>query len=212
VILTGDAIIDASVFNDCLDFKKVVWIEDDVQTIIGSTSETVAIQKDRNLLFREQELRFNDPKKANRTVNLILQLPTFAPVSCKDFSHKRVQLTYNSDGVEVLTEDEGEKVYPLEVGVFDLFSVELVLRVLPLEIGYKTQLKAFNHMVNDTVLVRIEVIELHKVWNGERLVDAWCVPVFIGEQLQTYWISKDKSELLKQSVKLGENKFFEFIR
>jgi hypothetical protein len=30
--------------------------------------------------------------------------------------------------------------------------------------------------------------------------------------LQTYWVSKDSKELLKQSVKIGDGVFFEFVR
>lgn len=215
MIKTGEGTIAWNTFNECSDLKKVIWIENGVQNVIGSTSEVVVIDKEKDLLFRKQELIFFDPNKANRTVNVLLQLPTFEPITCSDLGPKNVYLTYQSNEVEVAFEEEAKQYthkHTLEDGVFDLFSVELLLRLLPLEIGYMNEVKAFNHMVNDTVLVRIEVTQQNKVFNGDREVDAWCVSVFIGENLQTYWISKDSNELLKQSIKLGEGVFFEFVR
>jgi hypothetical protein len=215
MIKTGEGPIAWNSFSDCSDLKKVVWIENGIQTVIGSTIEEVVVDRGKDLLYRKQELIFSDPNKPNRTVNLTLQLPTFEPLTCTDFGQRNVYLDYHSNEVEVAFEAEGlekTKKHALENGVFDLFSVELLLRLLPLEIGYNNEVKAFNHMVNDTVVVRIGVSGLEKVFNGEREVDAWCVPVYMGENLQTYWVSMDSKELLKQSVKIGDGVFFEFIR
>lgn len=215
MIKTGEGSIAWNSFSDCSDLKKVVWIENGIQTNIGSTIEEVVVDKGKDLLYRKQELIFSDPKKPNRTVNLTLQLPTFEPLTCTDLGQRNVYLDYHFNEVEVAFEEEGiekTKKHALEDGVFDLFSVELLLRLLPLEMGYKNEVKAFNHMVNNTVIVRIEVIGLEKVFDGEQVVDAWCVPVYMGENLQTYWVSKDSKELLKQSVKIGDGVFFEFVR
>jgi hypothetical protein len=215
MIKTGEGLIAWNSFRDCSDLKKVVWIENGIQTVIGSTIEEVVVDKDKDLLNRKQELIFSDPNKPNRTVNLTLQLPTFEPLSCTDFGQRNVYLEYQSNEVVVAFEEEGlekTKKHSLEDGVFDLFSVELLLRLLPLEMGFKNEIKAFNHMVNDTVNVRIEVVGLENVFDGERDVDAWCVPVWLGDHLQTYWLSKDSKELLKQSVKIGDGVLFEFVR
>lgn len=215
MIKTGEGSIAWNSFSECSDLKKVVWIENGIQTVIGSTSEEVVVDKGKDLLYRKQELIFFDPNKPNRTVNLTIQLPTFEPLTCTDISQRNVYLDYLSNEVDVAFEEEGiekTKNHPLEDGVFDLFSVELLLRLLPLEMGYKNELKAFNHMVNDTILVGIEVNGLEKIFDGEREVDAWCVPVYLGENLQTYWVSKDSKELLKQSVTIGNGVFFEFVR
>jgi hypothetical protein len=215
MLKTGEGSIAWNSFSECSDLKKVVWIENGIQTVIGSTSEEVVVDKAKDLLYRKQELIFSDPNKPNRTVNLTLQLPTFEPLTCTDLGQRNVYLDYHSNEVEVAFEEEGiekTKKHSLEDGVFDLFSVELLLRLLPLEVGYKNEIKVFNHMVNDTVIVRIEVLGIEKVFDGEWEVDAWCVPVFIGDNLQTYWVSKDTKELLKQSVKIGDGVFFEFVR
>lgn len=215
MIKTGEGSIAWNSFSECSDLKKVVWIENGIQTVIGSTSEEVIVDKGKDLLYRKQELIFSDPNKPNRTVNLTIQLPTFEPLTCTDIGQRNVYLDYLSNKVEVAFEEDGiekTKNHALEDGVFDLFSVELLLRLLPLEMGYKNELKAFNHMVNDTILVGIEVNGLEKIFDGEREVDAWCVPVYMGENLQTYWVSKDSKELLKQSVKIGNGIFFEFVR
>jgi hypothetical protein len=215
MLKTGEGSIAWNSFSECSDLKKVVWIENGIQTVIGSTSEEVVVDKAKDLLYRKQELIFSDPNKPNRTVNLTLQLPTFEPLTCTDLGQRNVYLDYHSNEVEVAFKEEGiekTKKHSLEDGVFDLFSVELLLRLLPLEVGYKNEIKVFNHMVNDTVIVRIEVLGIEKVFDGEWEVDAWCVPVFIGDNLQTYWVSKDTKELLKQSVKIGDGVFFEFVR
>jgi hypothetical protein len=215
MLKTGEGSIAWNSFSECSDLKKVVWIENGIQTVIGSTSEEVVVDKGKDLLYRKQELMFSDPNKPNRTVNLTVQLPTFEPLTCTDLGQRNVYLDYHSNVVEVAFEDEGiekTKKHSLEDGVFDLFSVELLLRLLPLEMGYKNEIKVFNHMVNDTVIVRLEVLGLEKIFDGEREVDAWCVPVYIGGNLQTYWVSKDTKELLKQSVKIGDGVFFEFVR
>jgi hypothetical protein len=215
MIKTGEGSIAWNSFSDCSDLKKVVWIENGIQTVIGSTSEEVVVDKGKDLLYRKQELIFSNPNKPNRTVKLTLQLPTFEPLTCTDLGQRNVYLEYHFSEVEVAFEEEGiekTKKHGLEDGVFDLFSIELLLRLLPLENGYKNEVKAFNHMVNDSVLVRIEVIGLEKIFDGEQEVDAWCVPVYMGENLQTYWVSKDSKELLKQSVRIADGVFFEFIR
>jgi hypothetical protein len=215
MLKTGEGSIAWNSFSECSDLKKVVWIENGIQTVIGSTSEEVVVDKGKDLLYRKQELMFSDPNKPNRTVNLTVQLPTFEPLTCTDLGQRNVYLDYHSNVVEVAFEDEGiekTKKHSLEDGVFDLFSVELLLRLLPLEMGYKNEIKVFNHMVNDTVIVRLEVLGLEQIFDGEREVDAWCVPVYIGGNLQTYWVSKDTKELLKQSVKIGDGVFFEFVR
>jgi hypothetical protein len=215
MLKTGEGSIAWNSFSECSDLKKVVWIENGIQTVIGSTSEEVVVDKGKDLLYRKQELMFSNPNKPNRTVNLTVQLPTFEPLTCTDLGQRNVYLDYHSNVVEVAFEDEGiekTKKHSLEDGVFDLFSVELLLRLLPLEMGYKNEIKVFNHMVNDTVIVRLEVLGLEKIFDGEREVDAWCVPVYIGGNLQTYWVSKDTKELLKQSVKIGDGVFFEFVR
>jgi hypothetical protein len=215
MIKTGEGSIAWNSYSECSDLKKVVWIENGIQTVIGSTTEEVVVDKGKDLLYRKQELIFSDPNKPNRTVNLTLQLPTFEPLTCTDLGQRNVYLDYHSNDVVVSFEEEGMAKaikHALEDGVFDLFSVELLLRLLPLEMGYKNEVKAFNHMVNDTVIVRIEVIDLEKLFDGEREVDAWCVPVYMGENLQTYWVSKDSKELLKQSVQIGDGVFFEFVR
>jgi hypothetical protein len=215
MIKTGEGSISWHLFSECSDLKKVVWIENGIQTVIGSTIEEVVVNQAKDLLYRKQELIFSDPNKPNRTVSLTLQLSTFEPVTCTDLGPRNVYLDYYSKTVQVAFEEEGipkTKNLALEDGVFDLFSIELLLRLLPLEMGYKNEVKAFNHMVNDTIIVRIEVIGLERVFNGELEVDAWCVPVYMGENLQTYWVCKDSKELLKQSVKVKDGVFFEFIR
>ncbi|CAG9608732.1 DUF3108 domain-containing protein [Pseudoneobacillus rhizosphaerae] len=215
MIKTGEGSIAWNSFSECSDLKKVVWIENGIQTVIGSTSEEVVVDKGKDLLYRKQRLIFLNPNKPNRTVNVTLHLPTFEPLACTDHGQRNVYLDYHSNEVEVAFEEEGienTNKHVLEDGVFDLFSIELILRLLPLENGYKNEIKAFNHMVNDTVIVRIEVLGLEKIFDGAREVDAWCVSVYIGESLQTYWVSKDLKELLKQSVKIGDGVFFEFVR
>ncbi|MHC0037014.1 hypothetical protein [Pseudoneobacillus sp. C159] len=212
MLLTGNASLGWNLFSECKDKKKVVLVENGVSNVIGSTSEKVVIDYDKDLLYREQKLQFLDPKRGDRTVCLTLRLSTFEPLLCTDRGQKNVTVTYLENVVEVVADDDVVRRFDLENGVFDLFSVELVLRMLPLEIGYQNEIKMFNHMIGSTVGVNLEVTSLDRVFDGEQELDAFRIPIDIGGLVQTYWISKDTKELLKQSVMLSEGVFFDFIR
>lgn len=69
--------------------------------MIGSTSEEVKIDHEKNLLYRKQELIFADPNKANRTVNLTIHLDTFKPISCTEIGHKNIFISYLPHKIEV---------------------------------------------------------------------------------------------------------------
>ncbi|WML49213.1 hypothetical protein RCG23_03765 [Neobacillus sp. PS3-34] len=211
MIKTNDSSIDWKSFKPCKDVKKVMLVENGLSTEIGTTTEQVMVSED--LLYRKQELHFNDPAKADRKVELSIKRSSFIPVSCTDQGPADITLTYDTDKLELVQSINKElKIFKITEGTFDLFSVELVLRLLPLKIGYRAELMAFNHMVGNTVQVKIDVNSNEKVHDSQRDVDAYRVQVHFGEQLQTYWISVETKELLKQSVKLGEQVYFDFVR
>jgi hypothetical protein len=212
MILTGNDSFAWSLFSECTDIKKVVWIENGLLSEIGSTFEKVVIDVENDLLHRVQKMEFLDPSKPSRTVNLTLRLSTFEPLTCSDIGQKNVLVTYLNNEVEVVVDGDIASKSVLVDGVFDLFSLELVLRLLPLEIGYQNRLNIFNHMIGVSVDVHLVVNGLDRVFDGKEDVDAWRIPIDIGGSVQTYWISKETKELLKQSVMVGEGVFFDFIR
>ncbi|HLO12552.1 MAG TPA: hypothetical protein VK190_10085 [Pseudoneobacillus sp.] len=216
MIQTGDSFINWNSFKACSDKKDVILIENGKVALLGSTVEEITIDEEKDLLHRKQKLIFLDPNKANRIVNLEIKLSTFEPITCFDKGPKNVTVRYEAKEIEMEIEAENHSSalvkHELEDGLFDLFSVELLLRLLPLEIGFTNELRVFNHMVNDTITVKLDVVGLENISDGSLDVDAWKVNVFLGENLQTYWIGKDTKELLKQSVKISENVYFEFVR
>lgn len=213
MINTNDSSIDWKSFKSCDDVKKVMLVENGISTQIGTTTEQVVVYEDEDLIHRKQELHFDDPEKADRKVELSIKLSSFIPVSCTDQGPADITLTYEADKREIVQSINQElKRFKITEGTFDLFSVELVLRLLPLKIGYRAELMAFNHMVGNTVQVKIDVDNKEKIHDGQRDVDAYRIKVHFGEQLQTYWISVETKELLKQSVKLGEQVYFDFVR
>lgn len=207
MLKSGDHTVNWSSFKPCSDIKKVVWVENEKITEIGFTTEEVNIDEEQDLLYRKQELTFNDPNKGKRTINLVLNRFTFEPVSCTDEGPFNVNVTYQDKEIDV-----NSTKYKRTDGVFDLFSIELLLRLLPLELGYTNELQAFNHMESQTVVAKIEVTQKEKISDGNQDVDAWCVQLFFGDKLQTYWISCETNEILKQSVKIRDGVFFDFVR
>ncbi|WP_442599734.1 hypothetical protein [Neobacillus sp. D3-1R] len=207
MLKTGDPSINWSSFRPCSDRKKVVWIDNGDITEIGSTFEEVWIDEEKDLLFRKQELHFLDPNKPPRRINLVLKRSTFEPISCSDDGPFNVKIIYQSNEIIV-----NSTLHDKVEGVFDLFSIELLLRILPLEIGYSIELQTFNHMEHQTVSANLQVLQIDKVSNGMEEVDAWCIRFYFGDKLQTYWISCETKKLLKQSVKISNGIFFDFVR
>ncbi|MFD2443727.1 hypothetical protein ACFSO7_06990 [Bacillus sp. CGMCC 1.16607] len=215
MIKTGDEVVDWKSFKACSDEKKVVWMENGQTNQIGTTSEKIWLDEENDILFRQQKLVFLDPNKRSRTIQLAIKHSTFEPLNCLDEGSMIVKLEYHTEYIDLEVTD-GDNIRTMTIdkdhGAFDLFSLELLLRLLPLDIGYKAELEAFNHMVKATVPVQIEVTGIDKISDGIKEVDAWCIQLHFGENLQTYWISSKTKELLKQSVKLSEGVYFDFVR
>ncbi|WP_421383282.1 hypothetical protein ACOJQI_02645 [Bacillus salacetis] len=215
MIKTGDRTIDWTSFKSCSDKKDVVLIEDGEIKVLGSTIEEVFVDKENDVLHRVQRLLFNDPEKGTRTVNLHIKASTFEPLSCTDTGNENVSVHYGVNGIEVSSDEEGgeiQRTYEREEGIFDLFSVELLLRLLPLETGYTCKLIAFSLMAKERITVEIEVVGLESISDGIKEIAAWQVNVHFGEMLQKYWIGKETKELLKQSIQLDDKVFFDFVR
>ncbi|MDX8342236.1 hypothetical protein [Rossellomorea sp. YZS02] len=106
-----------------------------------------------------------------------------------------------------------KKTIKLHGDCVDTFSVELILRVLPLKSGYSLQLNGFNATLESEVDIHIQVVESERVKRGlDDFVDAWKVKTYFGETLQYYWIDPANKELLKQSSQIGDGLVLEFRR
>jgi hypothetical protein len=167
----------------------------------------------KSAIYREQLL--HSGVLGNRKGILVVEKDTFKPISFTDYSEEtlNVRAEYRSGEVEVIT-NTGAKNIKLESDFcLDVFSIEMILRIIPLKIGYSIQCQAFNAILESKVDIYIEVLEKEAVQNGSGNYSvAWKVKVRFGDTVQLYWIDTDQKELLKQSSQIGEGKQLEFRR
>lgn len=75
----------------------------------------------------------------------------------------------------------------------------MVIRLLPLKLGYSTNLHTFHAGKEKIINVAVRVVskELVKKVKGT-MVEAWKLEVDFAGNIQNYWISIKEKELLKQ--------------
>jgi hypothetical protein len=95
---------------------------------------------------------------------------------------------------------------------FDLYSVELILRLLPLTEELEVTVPTYDVRNNKQINTTIKVIDKENIFNGRETVEAWKIDTLFGEHKQTYWIDTHSPELLKQSIEINENTICEFVR
>jgi hypothetical protein len=197
------------------DSKDVFLIENGVEKKIGETTEEIRyIQVDGKLaILREQVLR--SKVIGNRRGITIVERDSFKPISYTDYSgeNPNIRALYMSGEVEVTT-STGVKIIQLECdSCLDVFSIEMILRVVPLKSGYSMQCHAFNAILESEVDIYIEVQEKEAVHRGEgNYSNAWKIKVGFEDVIQYYWIDTEQKSLLKQSSQIGEEKQLEFKR
>ncbi|KAA0563525.1 hypothetical protein F0342_11970 [Bacillus sp. CH30_1T] len=150
----------------------------------------------------------------NRKGITIIEKSTFKPISFTDYlnGNQNVRAEYGYDDVHITIGDE-RKTIKLNGNCFDTFSVELILRVLPLKSGYSLRLNGFNATLESDVAIYIQVLELERVNRGlGDFVDAWKVKTNFGDTVQFYWVDTRRTELLKQSSEIGDGLILEFRR
>lgn len=196
------------------DEKQVYWIEQGEAVQIGQTYETIRLEKTahQSILVREQELV--SEKIGNRTIRLTIDAEDYAPLEFVEYQAgvQTVHALYRADEV-VITRGGAQSVLPIRTESVDLFSIELLLRVLPLAVDSTLSFSGFSAVSGREVPVQVQPLryDLLMTESGEH-VETLCVHVAFGERVQYYWIDPVKRELLKQSSQIADGISLEFCR
>lgn len=191
MIRVGDPSIAWQDFRECQDQKDVYFIEKGAERLIGTTTEKVVKFEQDGAVYlkRTQSLLTNEI--GNRIVELVVEHDTFRPISLRD-------------------EFVGTDVYEFDYStvtqeVFDLFSVEMMLRLLPLQENYEESVLIYG-TEGEAEEVTIKVVR-QETFAGH---SCWVVEVNFGFAFQTYWIASETQGLLKQSGILSTDLIMEF--
>ncbi len=206
--------ISGALLSETEDKKDIYLLENGKEKRVGFTTEKIKFVRINGLEAIEREQTLNSDILGNRTGITIIKKATLKPISFTDYLDgiQHVKAEYGDKGVHITIKDS-EKTIKLNGDYVDTFSVELILRVLPLKSGYSLQLDGFNATLESEVDVHIQVVELERVKRGFKdFVDAWKVKTYFGNTLQYYWIDPSSKELLKQSSQIGDGLVLEFRR
>lgn len=204
--ISGEALLETQ------DEKDVYLIENGSENKVGSTTETVKFVSVDGQEVIEREQTLSSDILGNRKGIMVVEKSSFKPISFINFSDgiENLRAKYGDEVVYITSGKESKKVELIE-NCFDTFSVELILRVLPLKLDYSVQLNGFNATIGSDVNIYIQVLGLESVkrYSGE-YVDAWKVKTYFGETIQYYWIDTTNKELLKQSSLIEKGLILEF--
>ncbi|MGM0842824.1 MAG: hypothetical protein ACQEWE_18970 [Bacillota bacterium] len=206
--------ISGGALSETEDEKDIYIIENGRESKVGSTTERLkfVLINGRDAIEREQTL-ISDVL-GNRKGITIIEKSSVRPISFTDYlnGNLNVRAEYGNDEVHITSGDD-RKTIKLKGNCFDTFSIELILRVLPLKAGYSLHLNGFNATIESDVAIYIQVLELERVNRGlGDIVDAWKVKTNFGDTIQFYWIDITRKELLKQSSEIGDGLILEFRR
>ncbi|QZY88096.1 DUF3108 domain-containing protein [Exiguobacterium acetylicum] len=196
------------------DEKQVYWIEQGESVQIGQTYETIRLEKTahQSILVREQELV--SEKIGNRTIRLTMDAGNYAPLEFVEYQAgvQTVNALYRADEV-VITRGNEQSVLSIHAETVDLFSIEMLLRALPLTVDSTLSFNSFSAVSGREVPIQVHPLrnELLTTESGEH-VETLCVHVTFGERVQYYWIDPVKRELLKQSSQIADGVSLEFRR
>jgi len=196
------------------DEKQVYWIEQGESVQIGQTYETIRLEKTahQSILVREQELV--SEKIGNRTIRLTMDAGNYAPLEFVEYQAgvQTVHALYRADEV-VITRGNEKSVLSIHAETVDLFSIELLLRALPLTVDSTLSFNGFSAVSGREMPIQVHPLrnELLTTESGEQ-VETLCVHVTFGERIQYYWIDPVKRELLKQSSQIADGVSLEFRR
>ena len=206
--------ISGEVLFETEDKKAVYVIENGNEEKVGTTAEVIKIVRINGKEAIERTQTLNSDILGNRKSITLVDKYSLKPISFTDYSGEIITLraAYDDQVVHITIPDKEETV-KLVNNCFDTYSIELLLRALPLKLGYSLKLNCFNATLGLEVSVRINVIGSEKVLrDSKEYIDAWKVETYFGETLQYYWVDTFHNELLKQSSLIGEGLILEFRR
>lgn len=206
--------ISAEALVETEDVKDIYLIENGKEKKVGSTTEKVKFVRINGREAIERVQTLNSDIIGNRRSITVIEKATCKPISFTDYLNgsQHVKAEYGDEGVHIKIKDS-EKTINLNGYYVDTFSVELILRVLPLKPGFSLQMNGFNATIESEVDIHIQVVESERVNRGfDEYVDVWKVKTYFGETLQYYWIDPANKELQKQSSRIGDGLVLEFRR
>jgi hypothetical protein len=200
--------------------KSVLMRHDGLVQTIGKATESIsAIQVDgKNALERIQQVESELLGTFSHTTTVFHD--TFAPIwHWDDIGGQTVEIEYSDLGVSgtVDFDDGSSQVIAMSLTnpVFDLFSVEMILRLLPLRDDYQATLEVFHPNQHQLQSVQLSVSKRELVYAGDdKMEDAWVVETKFGDTTRPYqyWIGAETRSLLKQSSTTEQGIVLQFVR
>ncbi|MGD6801835.1 hypothetical protein FZC79_15520 [Rossellomorea vietnamensis] len=206
--------LNGNLLTESFDEKEIFLIQNGKEHKAGTTTEKLKYIEVNGHKAIERVQTLSSPIIGNRKGVTVVDRHTLKPISFTDFvdgvqKHKAL---YKNDAVHITDDNNRESVQTLNHS-FDTFSVEMILRVLPLKEGFSIEFQGFNPASASAVDIYVETAEMERVKrNSLEMANAWKVKTFYGETLQYYWIDNVQRELLKQSSDIGEGITMEFRR
>lgn len=196
------------------DEKNVYLIENGKETRVGHTIEEIKTIRlgNQKIICREQEL-FSEVL-GNRSIRIKLSGENFTPIDFIEYQDGIMQVSAVYSGDEVKTsKDDVIQIFELSEGCIDVFSVELLMRTLPLAKGSVVSLKGFSAV--SLTEINIGILPMKMEWIRKEsgiCVEVLKVKVTFGSRVQHYWMDMEKKELLKQSSEISKGLYLEFRR
>ncbi|SFF57551.1 hypothetical protein SAMN05216353_10282 [Halobacillus alkaliphilus] len=212
MLLPGDPSIPWSTFAKKVDRKVVIIQDNNNRKSVGFTTENVTeeVYESEKILKRTQILKSD-----------LLDIEAISMISKDTFKPYKHKISTNSTTKTVeylgsyiqLIKGDSEKKIKIENDLFENHSVEMVIRLLPLQHGYSTHLFVFHAGKEKIIKVSISVVAKEFVKkNGPNMVESWKTEVNFEGTIQIYWISIKEKELLKQENVLSGNEKLIFER
>lgn len=208
----GDSSVNWSLFNETEDKKIVLIREGNFVEQVGYTTEQIVLFQEKDKIFLKRTQLLRSDFLGNIEAITTLSRSTFLPIYHESFANgKSLKADYRDNSVTVISSSTIEKA--LEQPVFENHSIEMVIRLLPLQLGYATTIAAFQPNKRKIINVRVHVLAKEAVkQSGMVMVEAWKLEVDFEGQIQYYWIGLKKKELLKQVTDISATKQMIFER
>lgn len=220
LISVGDSNITWSDFPPQSDEKSVLLRHDGIVQTVGKTTETVFIVKVDGKPALERIQKVESELLGTFSHTTTVYRDTFAPIwHWDDIGGQTIEIEYSDLGISgnvELADGTSEAIaLSLSEPVFDLFTVEMILRLLPLAEDYEASLQAYHPSQQELLTVLLKVVDRELVYAGDDQMDeAWIVETKFGDTTRPYryWIGTKSKALLKQSSTTEQGVVLQFVR
>ena len=204
-IEVGDPSISWHSLQAHTDEKKVLIVEGGSERIAGITTEEIAfIDIGRRVALRRTQV-LRSSEFGNRTTTSVVFRSDFQPLSHQDETEEyRISIRYDGPRVvgtkSIVGSEDISIERPISSAAFDYHSLELILRLLPLDEAYSVQVPVYHVVHGCEIEVGIQVSGCETIrTHGGIDIDPWIVETDWGYARQWYWIDLQDKRLLKQS-------------